>query len=251
MKPPIASWARIRYAAISPAAPSSSCRPEHRRKPARPAPGWPLPAPTYVDASIKCYPDKVGAPESLIFAGGAPEAYARAEPFLRAAGGDLRYLGDNVAAAAALDLGALAVSVALYAGVAHGARICTSEGVGADLLAAMIPFGKAPRDRAEIIHAGAYELASLHPGASLAVWSDVVDLIQQAGKGLRHQPRTPRPPRHDLPPRPRRRSWRRGRGGAVQGSGRRVARMKRSEIRGFVSGVSGSRVALCSTRATR
>ncbi len=136
----------------------------------------------YIDGSIKCYPDKVGAPESLVFAGGAPDAFARAEPFLRPVGGDLRYLGDNVAAAAALDLGALAVSVALYAGVAHGARICTSERVGADLLAAMIPFGKPPRDRAEIIHAGAYGLSSLHPGASLAVWSDVVDLIQMQAK---------------------------------------------------------------------
>ena len=45
-----------------------------------------------------------------------------------------------------------------------------------------IPFGKPPRDRAEIIHAGAYGLSSLHPGASLAVWSDVVDLIQMQAK---------------------------------------------------------------------
>ena len=82
---------------------------------------------SYIDASIKGYPDELGRPDILVFAGGAPGAYARAEPHLKAAGGDVRYLGDNVAAAA-LDLGALAVSVALYAGVAHGARICAAEG---------------------------------------------------------------------------------------------------------------------------
>ena len=46
----------------------------------------------------------------------------------------------------------------------------------------MISFGAPPRNRAEIIHADAYGLASLHPGASLAVWADVVDLIQKQAK---------------------------------------------------------------------
>jgi len=146
---------------------------------------------SYIDASVKAYPEEVGRPDMLIFAGGAPDAFARAEPHLRAAGGDLRYLGDNVAAAAALDLGSLALSIALYVGVAQGARICTSEGVRADLLAQMVPFGEKPRDRAEIIHAGAYKLGSLRSGASLAVWSDVVDLIRKQARDSGISPELP------------------------------------------------------------
>ena len=133
---------------------------------------------SYVDGAIKCYPDKIGAPDSLVFVGGAKEAFTSAERFLHPIGGDLRYLGENAAAAAALDLGLLAVSVALYAGVAHGARVCAAEGVGVDQLACMIGFGPLPRNRAEIIHQDAFALNSLHPGGSLEVWTDVVDRIQ-------------------------------------------------------------------------
>ncbi len=132
----------------------------------------------YVDAAIKCYPDGVGRADSLVFAAGAPSAWNACAPHLRLIGGDLRYLGENVAAAAALDLGMLAVSVGLYLGVAQGARICQSEVVGVDRLAGAIGFGALPRNRLEIVHAGAYALNSLHPGASLEVWADVVDRLR-------------------------------------------------------------------------
>ena len=34
------------------------------------------------------------------------------------------------------------------------------------------------RELAEIVHAGAYELSSLHPGASIRVWEGVVQRLQ-------------------------------------------------------------------------
>ena len=55
----------------------------------------------------------------------------------------------------------------------------------------MVPFGEKPRDRAEIIHAGAYKLGSLRSGASLAVWADVVDLIQKQAKDSGISPELP------------------------------------------------------------
>ena len=135
----------------------------------------------YLDGAIMCYPDSIGAPDSLILIGGKQGAFAGAEAFLKVLGGDLRYLGTNIATAAALDLAVLSNSVGLYMGVAHGAHICESEGVGLDLLAATV-HGERPRELAEIIHAGAFELSSLHGGASIAAWAGVVRRLQiQAG----------------------------------------------------------------------
>lgn len=136
----------------------------------------------YLDGAIMCYPNSIGAPESLILIGGKQRAFANAEAFLKVLGGDLRYLGENIAAAAALDLALLSTSVGLYMGVVHGAHICESEGVGLDLLASIAVHGERPRELAEIIHAGAFELSSLHGGASLDVWAGVVRRLQiQAG----------------------------------------------------------------------
>lgn len=59
-------------------------------------------------------------------------------------------------------------------GFAHGARLCEAEGVGANLLASQFEEGDRARELAEIVHAGAYALGSLHPGASIRVWEGVV-----------------------------------------------------------------------------
>lgn len=131
----------------------------------------------YLDGTILCYPDSVGDPESLILIGGRQRNFTKSEAFLQPLGGDLRYLGENVSAPAALDLAVLTTSVALYAGVAHAAHICETEGVDVDQLASIAVHGEKMRQMAEIIHAGAYKLSSLHDGASLSVWTDVVQRL--------------------------------------------------------------------------
>ena len=75
----------------------------------------------------------------------------------------------------------LASSVGLYMGFAHGAHICESEGVSLELLAATESRDRV-RQLAEIVHANAFELGSLHDGASVEVWAGVVRRLQsQAG----------------------------------------------------------------------
>jgi 3-hydroxyisobutyrate dehydrogenase-like beta-hydroxyacid dehydrogenase len=131
---------------------------------------------SYLDGSILCYPSKLGDLESVILVGGNQSGFEGAQKFLNPLGGDLRFLGENIAAAAAVDLGALSVSVALYMGVAHGAQICKAEGVEVNHLASVWSHGPR-REMAEIIHANSYELGSLYDGASLSVWNDVVKRI--------------------------------------------------------------------------
>ncbi len=132
----------------------------------------------YLDGAIRVYPDGLGAAESQILIAGSEAAFERCEAFLNCLGGDLRYLGENIAAAAALDLASLSYSLGKYVGFAHGARLCESEGVGADLFASLFAEGDRARELAEIIHAGAYELSSLHPGATIRVWEGVVQRLQ-------------------------------------------------------------------------
>lgn len=132
----------------------------------------------YLDGAIMCYPDRIGTPKALILVGGKRRAFDSAYAVLEVLGGDLRYLGENIAAAAALDLALLSNSVGLYIGVVHGANICETEGVGLDVLASIASHGERPREIAEIIHAGAFDLSSLHSGASLDVWEGVVRRLQ-------------------------------------------------------------------------
>ena len=129
-------------------------------------------------AAIMCYPDEIGRPDSLIIVGGAETAFRIARPFLAVLGGQLTYLGANVAAAAALDMGLLAISVSLYLGAAHGARICEAEGVDVDELARVAKHGDGPRERLEIIHRDAFALNSLHSGTTLGVWANVVRCLR-------------------------------------------------------------------------
>ena len=131
----------------------------------------------YLDGAIMAYPSHIGAADTLIMVGGQKDAFEGAEAFLKLLGGDLRYLGDNIAAAAAIDMAHLATSVGLYMGFAHGAHICESEGVSVGHFAATEGRGRV-RQLAEIVDANAFELGSMHDGASVEVWAGVVRRLQ-------------------------------------------------------------------------
>ncbi len=132
----------------------------------------------YLDGAIDSYPDGVGAADGRILIAGSKAAFQHSEAVLKCLGGDLRYLGENVGAAAALDLAELSESLGKYAGLVHGARLCEAEGVGADLLASLFPAGNRARELAEIIHAGDFSLGSLYDGTTIRVWEEVVQRLQ-------------------------------------------------------------------------
>ncbi len=132
----------------------------------------------YLDGAIDSYPDGIGAADGRILIAGSEAAFERCKAFLKCLGGDLRHLGENIGAAAVLDLAELSHSLGKYVGFAHGARLCEAEGVGADLFASLFAQGDRARELAEIVHAGAYELLSLYPGTTIRVWEGVVQRLQ-------------------------------------------------------------------------
>ena len=129
---------------------------------------------SYIHGAILGGPRTIDTGQSLLLFGGPGPAYRQREPTLRCLGGQVRYLGENIAAQAALDLGWLSQRFGLFLGVAHGARICEAEGVGVDLHTSMFPEGDRARLLAEVIHADAYD----QPSATPAVWYYALKQIQ-------------------------------------------------------------------------
>ena len=128
----------------------------------------------YLDGAVMGGPKMIQTPKGLILLSGGEAAHDIARPVLDCLVGDLRYLGENIAAAATLDLAWLSARYGLYIGVAHGARLCAAEGVGCDLYATMLDDMPAARQVAGVIHEGAFEA----PTATLSVWREALRQVQ-------------------------------------------------------------------------
>lgn len=153
----------------------STGTPQQARESEKRLAGW---GAAYLDGAILCGPSSIGTPRATIVVGGAESAFQACEPVLRSLAGDLRYLGDNIAAASALDLAWLCEIFGVIVGVCHGARICESEKVPLDLYATLFDETDIARHWAQIIHRRAFA----DPGATLKVWHRALRRIQeQAG----------------------------------------------------------------------
>ena len=129
----------------------------------------------YLDCAIMSYPERVGHAETRILVAGATAAYEGCRRILECLGGDLRYLGENIAAAAAIDLALLARGLAHRVGGIHAALLCQAEGVDVSVLASMFPGDVALGDIFERIGADRYD----DPGATITVWNAALTRIRQ------------------------------------------------------------------------
>jgi len=129
----------------------------------------------YIDGAIMPYPEGIGDEDAQILFAGPQIAYARCEPLVACLGGDVRYLGPNIAAAAALDMALLSRDLGSYLGAIHGAHACEAEGVDVGTYASLFPDSYGAKRVVEVIHAGAYA----DPGATISVWDGAVDRIRE------------------------------------------------------------------------
>ena len=106
----------------------------------------------YLDGSIMVYPVTVGTAAGQLLVSGNEDVYKDCEPYIQSLGGDVRYVGEKIGAAAALDLAILSRLVVITPGVIHGARICESEGVSLEQFADMFPEGDRARSVVLSIH---------------------------------------------------------------------------------------------------
>ena len=140
----------------------------------------------YLDGAILAYPREIGH-DALIAISGDQDTYRDVEPLLAALSSDLRYLGDAVGAAAALDIAVMSYYVVTHVGLVHAGLVCESEGVQSDTLASVL-VDSLPSDVEEIAHLGdALQRDEYsNPGASIDVYSNILDrvLAQAADRGI-------------------------------------------------------------------
>ncbi len=81
----------------------------------------------YIDGAIQVAPDQMAQPDTTILLSGDKEKYAEIGDTLNILGGNLKYLGENIAAAAALDTATLSYVYGAAIGFFHGALIAETE----------------------------------------------------------------------------------------------------------------------------
>ena len=111
----------------------------------------------YIDGAIMVYPPTIGSDASQLLIAGESEVVARVQHFLDALGGDIRNLGEEIGAAAALDMAVVSRLLAITPAVIHGALICEAEGVPLQQFASMFPEGDRARDVVLSIDADEFE----------------------------------------------------------------------------------------------
>ena len=111
----------------------------------------------YVDGAIMVYPPTIGSDVSQVLIAGEQSTVSKVRHFIDSLGGDIRYLGAEIGAAAALDMAVVSRLLAITPAVIHGALICESEGVSLQQFAEMFPEGDRARAVALSIHANEFE----------------------------------------------------------------------------------------------
>ncbi len=128
----------------------------------------------YMDGAIMPYPSGIGREDAMILFAGPERAYVQAKPYLDCLGGDLRYLGENIAAAAVLDMAWLTYELCNYLAALHGSNLCESEGVSVDSLAAIFPDESPARRLTKVVRANDFD----DPGATISVWNGALEGVQ-------------------------------------------------------------------------
>jgi len=133
---------------------------------------------TYLDGAALCLPPNVGGDDAQFLFAGPEIAFRAVEPLLECLGGDRRYVGENIRAAATLDLAWLSQRLGQIIGAVHGMRLCESEDVGLDAFERMFPDG----DRVQILARVIREDDYANTVATVRVWDAVSKRFQEQAR---------------------------------------------------------------------
>ena len=128
----------------------------------------------YIDGAIMPYPEGIGKTDARLIFAGPEHVYEECLPVLNCLGGDIRFLGENIVAAAVLDMALLTREVCGHLATVHGALICESENISIDALSSMLEDEHPDKHLASTIQSGNYQ----DPGATIAVWENALQRIQ-------------------------------------------------------------------------
>jgi 3-hydroxyisobutyrate dehydrogenase-like beta-hydroxyacid dehydrogenase len=140
----------------------------------------------YLDGAIQAAPSQMAAPDTTILVSGEEKAFQRSEPLLKVFGGNIKYLGNNVGAAATMDLATLSYVYGAVLGFFHGARICEVENLQVDtfgtIVAEIAPaFGQFLKHEGAVIHSGNFAVSESPLAISVEATARLAQMARDAG----------------------------------------------------------------------
>ena len=151
---------------------------------ARDAEGWARErAADYTDGAIQAAPSQMARPDTTILVSGRESAFRRSEPVLQIFGGNVKYLGEQIGLASAMDLATLSYVYGATLGFLHGARIAESEGFRVDVYGSLVAeisptFGEFFRHEGAVIQSGNYEISE----SPLKISVEATERLAQAAR---------------------------------------------------------------------
>lgn len=141
----------------------------------------------YLDGAIQVAPEQMGLPDTTILVSGSEQVHDAARAVLGALGGNVVYLGSDVAAAAVMDLATLSYVYGASAGFFQGAALAQAEGLDVgtygEIVEAMSPsLGSFMRHEGRAIRDGDFTVSQ----SPLAISVPATERIEHAmrDKGL-------------------------------------------------------------------
>jgi 3-hydroxyisobutyrate dehydrogenase-like beta-hydroxyacid dehydrogenase len=92
----------------------------------------------YIDGAIQVAPEQMGKSNTTIFISGQQKTFSTSKTILNVFGGNIKYLGEKISAASAMDLASLSYLYGSLLGFFHAVRISEVEGFSANLLGEVI-----------------------------------------------------------------------------------------------------------------
>ena len=132
----------------------------------------------YIDGAILAGPVQIGTAEGHILLCGDAVAYDKGAGLLGCLGERVVFLGDNIRAAAVLDLAWLATCYGRFLSLVHGANMCRAEGVDIAAYIDVFPDDPSCQTYLAVVRDGSYDDYT----ASLGVWGAALERIRQQGR---------------------------------------------------------------------
>ncbi|MBT2325827.1 NAD(P)-dependent oxidoreductase [Variovorax paradoxus] len=140
----------------------------------------------YLDGAIQAAPSQMGQPDTPVLISGDASTYAAVAEVLKVLAGNIVYLGDQIDAAATMDLATLSYVYGAFAGFVHGARLAESQGLDVarfgQIVNAISPsFGAFFQHEAAVIQSGDYRITESPLRISIEATQRILDSSRAAG----------------------------------------------------------------------
>lgn len=140
----------------------------------------------YLDGAIQAAPSQMGQPDTSVLLSGDQATYRTVELLLKDLAGNIVYLGDQIEAAATMDLATLSYVYGATVGFLHGARIAESEGLDVSQYGKIVKeispsFGAFFQHEGSVIQSGDFTITESPLRISVEATQRILQSSQDAG----------------------------------------------------------------------